>query len=159
MRRMIMLNIFGNLSNIISLHSKKKLGSYDMSNRLYGRKRTKVWTFENPLSESGCRNTWETPFFWLKTFFQRLLENFLSVVWSCSIYLETCLTSYLYARKKIRVIRHVKQIIWKETYKSLDFWKIHSQNRFDVCYKKVGFWPKTFFQRLLENFLSVVWQR
>ena len=94
-----------------------------MSNRLYGRKRTKVWTFENPLSESGCRNTWETPFFWLKTFFQRLLENFLSVVWSCSIYLETCLTSYLYARKKIRVIRHVKQIIWQETYKSLDFWK------------------------------------
>ena len=100
-----------------------------MSNRLYGRKRTKVWTFENPLSESGCRNTWETPFFWLKTFFQRLLENFLSVVWSCSIYLEACLTSYLYARKKSRVIRHVKQIIWQETYKSLDFWKIHSQNR------------------------------
>ena len=31
--------------------------------------------------------------------------------------------------KKIRVIRHVKQIIWQETYKSLDFLKIHSQNR------------------------------
>ena len=29
----------------------------------------------------------------------------------------------LRSKKKIRVIRHVKQIIWQETYKSLDFWK------------------------------------
>ena len=44
-------------------------------------------------------------------FFQRLLENFLCVVWPCSIYLEGCLRPYLYARKKIRVIRHIDQKI------------------------------------------------
>ena len=89
-------------------------------------------------------------------FFQRLLENFLSVVWSCLIYLETCLTSYLYARKKIRVIRHVKQIIRNEKYKSLDFWQIHSQNPVGIWFESTYFWGKIFFQRVLKNFLRVV---
>ena len=60
--------------------------------------------------------------------------------------------------KKIRVIRHVKQIIWKETYKSLDFWKIHSQNPVSIWFKNTYFQGKKFFQMVLKNFLSVVWQ-
>ena len=63
--------------------------------------------------------------------------------------MKGCLWSYLYARKQIRVIRHVKQIKWKETYKSLDFWKIHSQNRFDICYKRY-----VFFTFLAQNVFS-----
>ena len=59
--------------------------------------------------------------------------------------------------KKIKVIRHVKQIIWKETYKSLDFWKIHSQNLVSIWFKNTYFQGKIFFQMVLKNFLSVVW--
>ena len=73
---------------------------------------------KNPLSESGWWSTWlwfKNTYFWSENFFQRLLENFLRVVWSCSIYLEGCPRSYLYTRKKIRVIRHTYQKISTKT--------------------------------------------
>ena len=74
--------------------------------------------FKNPLSESGSWSTWfwfKNVYFWSEFFFQMLLENFLCVVWSCSIYLEVCARPYVYARKKIRVIRHTYQKIQTKT--------------------------------------------
>ena len=51
--RMSMFNIFGDLSNIISLRTKKKLGSYETSNRSYGRKPTKVLIFGKSILRIG----------------------------------------------------------------------------------------------------------
>ena len=68
-------------------------------------------------------------YFELKTFFQRLLENFLRVVWPCLIYWKGPPNIVFYDDKKIRTARHVKQIIWQEMCQSLDFWDIHSRNR------------------------------
>ena len=65
---------------------------------------------KNPLSELGW-DMLEKCMFLKWKFFQMLLKNFLRIVWPCSIYLEGCLRPYLYARKKIRVIRHVDQKI------------------------------------------------
>ena len=67
--------------------------------------------------------------------------------------MKGCLWSYLYARKKIRVTRHVKHIIWKETYKSLDFWEIHSQNPVGIWFKNTYFWGE-FFSKSLKKFFS-----
>ena len=142
----------------------KKSESYDTPNRLYVRKRSKSSDFENSLSESGWWSTeicFKKATFLLKTFFQRLLENFLCVVWPCSIYLEGCLRSYLYARKKNQShTRHqtdymsgniAKTVILKNSLSESGWWST------EMCFKKAIFLLKTVFQRLLENFLCVVW--
>ena len=100
------------------LYARKKLGSYDTSNRLYGRKRNKSLDFEKFTLRIGLvkyRAMLQKAYFWRQFFFQTPLENFLCVVWPCSIYLEVCLRSYLYARKKIGVIRHTNQKISMKT--------------------------------------------
>ena len=139
----------------------KKSGTYDTSNRLYGRKREKVWIFEDQLQKWG----WEAmgypsknPIFFTQNFFQWFWETFLYVVWLCSSYLRDCLNIVLYPGKKIRNVRHVKQIIWQETRKSLHFY-------FENGVEKLWGYPskttildsKLFFRKLLENFLFVAW--
>ena len=113
--------------------------------------------------KNGVEKLWDilpkTPFFSLKTFFfQWFWETFLYVVWLCSSYLRDCLNIVLYPGKKIRNVRHVKQIIWQETRKSLHFY-------FENGVEKLWGYPskttildsKLFFRKLLENFLFVVW--
>ena len=96
---------------IISSRSKqKKLGSYDTSNRLYGRKRTKVWIFEKSTLKIRLVYGSKIPIFEVN-FFQRVLKNFLRVVQLRLIYLEGFPRSYLYSRKKIGVMRHIDQKI------------------------------------------------
>ena len=56
---------------------EKELESYDTSNELYGRKRKKVWIFEKSTLRIGLTYAPKRAVFWLKTFFERLLENFL----------------------------------------------------------------------------------
>ena len=61
----------------------------------------------------------------------------------------------LRSKKKIRVIRHVKQIIWQETYKSLDFLKIHSQNRVGEVHgfgSKMPIFEENFFSNASRKF-------
>ena len=97
-------------------------------------------------------------FFYSKLFFQWFWETFLYVVWLCSSYLRDCLNIVLYPGKKIRNVRHVKQIIWQETRKSLHFY-------FENGVEKLWGYPskttildsKLFFRKLLENFLFVAW--
>ena len=97
-------------------------------------------------------------FFHSKLFFQWFWETFLYVVWLCSSYLRDCLNIVLYPGKKIRNVRHVKQIIWQETRKSLHFY-------FENGVEKLWGYPskttildsKLFFRKLLENFLFVAW--
>ena len=144
----MMFDEFPNILNMIIRRIKKFLRAFE---KKFWVKKKPFWSIALYLTNPILRVNFLT-----KNFFQRLLEIFLSVVWSCTIFLETCLTSYLYARKKIRVIRHVKQIIWKETYKSLDFWKIHSQNPVGIWFKNTYFWGENFFQMVLKNFLRVV---
>ena len=137
----------------------KKSGTYDTLNRLYGRKREKFGFFKINF-KNGVEKLWDIlpkpPFFSLKTFFQWFWETFLYVVWLCSSYLRDCLNIVLYPGKKIRNVRHVKQIIWKETRKSLHFY-------FENGVEKLWGYPskttildsKLFFRKLLENFLFV----
>ena len=112
--------------------------------------------------KNGVEKLWDIlpkpPFFSLKTFFQWFWETFLYVVWLCSSYLRDCLNIVLYPGKKIRNVRHVKQIIWQETRKSLHFY-------FENGVEKLWGYPskttildsKLFFRKLLENFLFVAW--
>ena len=60
--------------------------------------------------------------------FERLLKNFLRVVWPYSIYWESRLIPYLYSRKRIRVIEHIDQ-------------KIFTKNQFSL--KKTWFEPSS----------------
>ena len=100
-------------------------------------------------------------FFHSKLFFQRLWENFLCIVWPCLIYLKGAPNIVIYVIKKIRNIRHVKQIMWQETWKSLDFFEDQLQKwgweAMGYPSKTPFFHPKLFFQKLLENFLCIVW--
>ena len=60
--------------------------------------------------------------------FERLLKNFLRVVWPYSISWEGRLIPYLYSRKRIRVIEHIDQ-------------KIFTKNQFSL--KKTWFEPSS----------------
>ena len=103
----------------------KNSGSYDTSNRLYSRKREKVWIFEDQLQKWG----WEAmgypsknSIFFTQNFFSMVLRNF-SVRRVTMFKLSERLSEHsLYPGKKIRNVRHVKQIIWQETRKSLHFY-------------------------------------
>ena len=118
--------------------------------------------FKNPLSESGSWSTWfwfKNVYFWSEFFFQMLLENFLCVVWSCSIYLEVCARPYVYARKKIRVIRHTYQKIQTKTrFKSE---KNPVQNSFpsEHCSKWNSLFLKVFNIGKNDEYLPVDWYR
>ena len=122
---------------------------------------TKKFGFlRNPLSKSVWRMLQKGRFL-VQNFFSKTLRKFSKRRVTTLNIFERLFKIISLRSKKIRVIRHVKQIIWKETYKSLDFWEIHSQSRFDcfgICDKKVYFLAQFFFQRLLENSLRVVWQ-
>ena len=65
------------------------MGTLDTANRLYVRKRKKVWIFTLKME---LRNYWaimlQKKHFSLKTFFHNLLENFICVVQAWSIYLR-----------------------------------------------------------------------
>ena len=90
-------------------------------------------------------------YFLLKTFFQRLLENFLCVVWPCSIYLEGCLRSYLYARKKIRVIRHTNQKISMKTRFTLEKNPVVPDFPSDHCNDALGEGLSTSIVRIIQT--------
>ena len=59
----------------------------------------------------------KVPHFSLKTFFRKLLENFLFIVWPCSIYLKGAPNIVLYVNKKIGTVRHTNQKIFTKTRK------------------------------------------
>ena len=94
--------------------------------------------------------------FWPKLFSKALRKFFARRVTTLNIF-ERLFMIISLRSKKIRVIRHVKQIIWKETCKSLDFWKIHSQNPVGIWFKK---WQKylflkwKFFSKALRKFFT-----
>ena len=54
----------------------KKSGTYDTSNKLYGRKREKVWIFEDQLQKWGWTYPSKNSHFRLKTFFSQALRKF-----------------------------------------------------------------------------------
>ena len=56
------------------------------------------------------------------------LEFFLRVAQPCSRNLKGPLNLVLYVSENIRTVQHTEQIIRKEKWKKLDFWKIQSQN-------------------------------
>ena len=99
--------------------------------------------------KNGVEKLWvilpKTPFFHSKLFFHWLWESFLCVVWLRSNYLRDCLNIVLHVGKKIRNVRHVKQIIGQETWKSLDFWRSTSKMGLDLSFKKLPFSTQNFF--------------
>ena len=139
------------------LYARKKLESYDTSNKLYRRRHTKVGFLKNPLSESVWHMLQKGRFL-VKNFFSKALRKFSTHRVTTLNIFERLFKIISLRLKKIRVIWHAKQIIWKEIYKSLDFWKIHSQNPVSIWFKNTYFQGKKFFQMVLKNFLSVVWQ-
>ena len=140
--------ILGNLPNILNMiiwRVEKFLRAFEKLIRVVSREEIHSQNLVNICSKKLV--------FWLKTIFQRRLETLLWVVWSCSIDWEGRLWSYIYTQKRIRVIRHVKRIIRQETYKSLDFWEIHSQNLVGIWFKNTYFWGE-FFSKSLKKFSS-----
>ena len=94
-------------------------------------------------------------FLWLKTFFQRLLEIFLSVVWTCSIYLEGRLTSYLYTRKILESNDTSNRLYGRKRNKSLDFEKFTLRIGLVKCMamlQKGSFLTENFFSKVLSKF-------
>ena len=67
----------------------------------------------------------------------------------------------MFIKKKIRNIRHVKQLIWQGTWKSLDFWRSTSKmglRSYGISFQTPHFFnSKLFFQWFWETFLYVVW--
>ena len=134
----------------------KKSGTYDTSNRLYGRKREKVWIFEDQLQKWG----WEAmgypsknPFFSLKTFFQWFWETFLYVVWLCSSYLRDCLNIVLYPGKKNqeRTTRQTDYMAGNAKKFAFLLWK-WSWEAMRLSFKNNHFGLKTFFSQALRKF-------
>ena len=82
--------------------------------------------------ENGVQKLWgyapKQNIFHSKLLFHKFLENFLCVVQAWSIYLKDAPGIACYATEKIGNVRHVKQIICQETWKSLDFWKSNFEN-------------------------------
>ena len=98
----------------------------------------------------------KTPFSSQNFFFRKLLENFLFIVWPCFIYWKGVSNIVLYGIKKIRNVRHIKQIIWQETSKSLDFYVENGVEKlWGYPSKNPIFDSKLFFRKLLENFLFI----
>ena len=97
----------------IVLYPGKKSGTYDTSNRLYGRKREKVCIFTlNMGLRSYGATLQKTSFSTQNFFFRKLLENFLFVAWPCLIYLKDAPNIVLYVNKKIGTVRHTNQKIF-----------------------------------------------
>ena len=140
----------------------KKSGTYDTSNRLYGRKREKVWIFEDQLQKWG----WEAMgypsknpiFFHSKLFFQWFWETFLYAVWLCSSYLRDCLNIVLYPGKKNqeRTTRQTDYMSGNVKKFGFSLWKWGWEGM-GLCFKNPIFDSKLFFHKLLENFPRVVW--
>ena len=99
----------------------------------------------------------KTPFFGLKLFFQRPLENFLLAWRTCSRYLKGPPNLALCVSKKIVTARLTNQILCQEKWKKLRFWKNEAQNQVRIFWQNLMFWAETFFQRSLENFSWTLW--
>ena len=125
MRRMTMFNLSERLSKHSSLCWLKNQ-EHTTRQTDYMAGDVKKFGFLKINFKNGVEKLWDILpkflFFSLKTFFQWFWETFLYVVWLCSSYLRDCLNIVLYPGKKIRNVRHVKQIIWQETRKSLHFY-------------------------------------
>ena len=91
--------------------------------------------------------------FWIETFFQVPLENFLWTLRTCSRYLKGLPNLDLCVSKKIMTARHTNRIICQEKWKKLRFWKNEAQNRVGIFWQNPIFWAETFFQSPLEIFL------
>ena len=107
-----------------------------------------------------CQHFWTTfwvsfAFFKLKVFFQSPLETFLCTLRMCSTYVQGLPDLDICVSKKIVTPRHTNQIICQEKWKQLRFWKDEAQNVVKRFWQYLIFLVETFFQRCLQNFLSV----
>ena len=134
----------------------KKSGTYDTPNRLYDRKREKVWIFEDQLQKWG----WEAmgypsknPIFFTQNFFQWFWETFLYVVWLCSSYLRDCLNIVLYPGKKNqeRTTRQTDYMAGNAKKFAFLLWK-WSWEAMGLSFKNNHFGLKTFFSQALRKF-------
>ena len=88
-------------------------------------------------------------------FFSKVLRKFLRVVWPCSIYLEGCLRSYLYARKKSESYDTPNKLYGRKRNKSLDFEKFTLRIglvKYRAMLQKAHFWRQFFFSNALRKF-------
>ena len=104
-------NILGRSSKIMSLHPKKNLCHITCQTNYMSGIFKRSGFLRNSLSNWLGWHMLQKCMFFEWNAFQRPLENFLRVVWQCLIYLKTCARSYLYARKKTTIIRHIDQKI------------------------------------------------
>ena len=85
-------------------------------------------------AQNGVRIFWQIVMFWAENFFQRPLENFLRVESECCMYQKGAPNVALYARKKIRNIRHTNHEIlaemWKKKLRKNITWVVRNENFF-----------------------------
>ena len=92
-----------------------------------------------------------------KTFFQRAVKIFLWTLWARSRYLEGPPRLVLCVSKKIVAARHTNQIIFKEMWKKLGFWKNEAQMSLEYSNNTSCFEVKLFFQRAVKIFCGLYW--
>ena len=78
-----------------------------------------TWKKKFQLKIWGFVSIFQTPFelhfslmFWVETFFQNSLENFLWTLWTCSSYRKGPSNLYLCVNKKVVTVGHTNQIIY-----------------------------------------------
>ena len=121
--------------------------------RLHSRKRKKSWDVEImkfnmnlEYSKKPRRNT----------FVSTGCKKFLWTLRTCSMYLKNPSNLVLCVSEKIVILRYTTQIILKEIWKKLGFWKNEAQMCSEYSDKTKCFEPKLLFQRTVKNFLCAL---
>ena len=163
MRRMTMFNWSERLSKHSSLcWSKKKIRNIRHVKQIIWQETWKSLDFWTSTSKMGLRSYGisfqKLHFFHSKLFFQWFWETFLYVVWLCSSYLRDCLNIVLYSGKKNqeRTTRQTDYMAGNAKKFAFLLWK-WSWEAMGLSFKNNHFGLKTFFRKLLENFLFVAW--
>ena len=120
--------------------------------RLHSRKREKSWNFEIMNFKMSLEYSNKTLFFEEKLLFQRAVEKLLWTLRTSSMYLKDSFNLVLCVSEKIVILRYTTQIILKEFWKNLGFWKNEAQMCSEYSNKTKHFEAKLLFQRTVKAF-------
>ena len=106
----------------------KKSRTHDTPITLHARKSKNFDILKKNEGENLVGIFWQPPIFWVETYFQLLLENFLLTLRTCSRDLKGTSNLVVYASNKIITVQHTKQNIlannkimtWAETKKLIE---------------------------------------
>jgi len=142
---------FTNLFNCIS----EKIVTVH-TNKITFKEKGKKLEFWNNELQNEIRIFWQNLVFWGKLLFQRAVEKVLWTLRTRSMYLKDSFNLALCVSEKIVILRYTTQIIFKEIWKKLRFWKNEAQICSEYSNKTKHFEAKLLFQRQVKNFLCAL---